>query len=157
MKAVIGEYGKIIILAIVLCLLVSFLLGKGDTGFLGMLKAAKPLETVGHEDSFSAAEAIASRARPKLEITTEKLRQGIAYNLLDTAMFRIKAENEDGEKVDVAVIRIINPNEENITDTTIPEHFVPTLAGEYRITYEAKEVYLGSTKTRTKEYRFIAD
>lgn len=157
MKTVIGEYGKIIILGILLTGMVVFLFGKGKNGFLGMLGSVQPVAKVGLDDSFDTARAIASRALPILSVTVKKLEKGTQYNLLDIEMFKIRAENEDGDKAEVSVVKIIDPKEEDITEDTVPEHFVPTYSGAYLITYRAAETYMGSSKIREKEYRFIAD
>ncbi|RHR33015.1 hypothetical protein DWX43_00930 [Clostridium sp. AF19-22AC] len=157
MKVVIGEYGKVIILALVLSGMVLFLFGKGEDGFLGMLASTGPAETIGNKDAFAAANAIASRALPELSVRVKKLRRGTEYNLLDRDLFEITAKNEDGENVELSIVRIIAPGEQDITAVTEPEHFTPGLQGEYRMTYRASEIYLGSEKAKEKEYRFIAD
>lgn len=157
MKAVIGEYGKLIILAAIFSSMVLFLFGKGEHGFLGILGSAAPKATIGTEDAFHTASAIASRSAPELSVRVKKLKRGTAYNLLDPVMFEIIAENEDGEKADLSVVKIIDPKEQDVTDEADTEHFVPKLQGAYRITYRASEIFLGSEKTKEKEYRFIAD
>lgn len=157
MRAVIGEYGKVIILSALLCLLVMFLFGKGEHGFLGILSQAKPVEQVGHEDAFETAEAIALRAVPELSVETKKLKRGVEYNLLDAEMFRIRAENEDGEKVDLSIIKVVDPSGKDISSKTAVKRFLPEEKGTYQVIYRAKETYLGSVKASEKTYRFIVD
>lgn len=157
LKAVIGEYGKIIMLAVVLCAIVLFLFGKDQAGFMGMLKQAKPVESVGHKSAFQMARAIAQRMPPKLSVTARKLNRNEVYNLLDEAMFAIKATNEDGEKVKVSVVSMIDPAGMQITESKDPHCFVPDRQGKYYVTYQAEESYLGSIKTTEKVYCFVAD
>lgn len=157
MKAVIGEYGKVIILTILLGGMVLFLFGKGESGFLGILSQARPVEKVGHEDAFDLAEAIASKAAPTLSVGPKKLVLGTRYDLLDQEYFDIKTENGKGEKAKLSVIKVMAPDGQDLTEVTKAEQFVPELKGEYRITYKASGAYLGSVKTREKTYRFIVD
>lgn len=157
MKVVIGEYGKVIALVLLLCSAVLFLFGKGENGFLGMLGRTAPEGNVGDEDAFNIAEAIASRKAPELSVRVRKLQKGLEYNLLDAELFEIKAENEEGNPVELRITKIVTPQNEDVTDMTVPEHFTPAYSGEYQITYQAFEVYQGSKKVREKEYRFIAD
>lgn len=157
LKAVIGEYGKVILLALIFCSTALFLFSKGENGFLGMLGSAAPIESVGHNDAFEIAGAIAARAVPELSVRVRKLKKGKEYNLLDGAAFEVRAENEEGEKVDVDVIKVVNPRGEDITEAIVPQHFIPVYSGAYSITYQAVEVYLGSKKVREREYCFVAD
>lgn len=153
----IAEYGKVIILAIVIGSIVMFMLGKGQAGFTEILKKARPVESVGHQSAFEAAKAIAGRTPPKLSVSVKKLKRHEAYNLLDEKMFEVKAVNEDGEKVKVSVVKMIAPDGTEITESVNPQHFIPDRQGGYYITYKAKESYIGSIKTTEKTYCFIAD
>ena len=157
MKVMLGGYGKVILLAVILCGMVLFLFGRSDHGFLGLLAQAKPVEQVGHEDAFETAEAIASRKVPDLSVRTEKLKRGTQYNLLDTGRFQIRAENADGEKVSLSIVKIINPAGKDITSATDAKCFLPNQKGTYQVIYRAEETYLGSLKAREKTYRFIVD
>lgn len=157
LKAVIGEYGKVIILALVLCVVVLFLFGKEQAGFLGMLKQAKPTESVGNQSAFPMAKAIAERTPPQLSVTVKKLERYGSYNLLDKEGFQIEAVNEDGEMAEVSVIKIVGPGGTELTERADPLSFIPDRRGEYHITYQAKESYLGSIKKTEKVYCFVAD
>ncbi|MGC4020416.1 MAG: hypothetical protein QM793_15140 [Muricomes sp.] len=157
MKTILGEYGKLIILTIVLCGIMLVLFGREEDSLLGMLKTVRPIATLGHEDSYVLAESILSREAPKLSVITKKLYKGKEYNLLDSKTFHIEAENQDGEDVQVSVVKITGPVQQDITSKVMPEKFVPMLCGEYRVTYRASDTCQGSTKTTEKEYRFIAD
>ena len=103
MKAVIGEYGKVIILAVVLGMLVLFLFGRGNHGFLGMISKARPEAAVGNEDSFAMAQTVFSRKAPELSVSVRKLQKGREYNLLDSGLFEIRAVNPEGEEVPVTI------------------------------------------------------
>lgn len=157
MKAILGEYGKIIILSIVLCSVLVFLFQSTDRGLTGLLSRAKPAETVGAADTFELAESIFSRKPPELTVAVQKLQKGREYNLLDTNLFQVMASNEEGNPLPVSVERITDPVLKNITDETAPAKFKPELAGPYVVLYRAEENYEGSIKTTEKEYRFIVD
>lgn len=157
MKAILGEYGKIIILSIVLSGVLLFLLGGTGKGFMDLLSKAKPEKTVGCADAFELAEAIFSRKPPVLSVTVQKLERGREYNLLDASQFQVKAYNEEGDRLPISVKRIIDPEQQDITGKIVPEKFVPEYMGTYMILYEAVENYEGSIKTTEKEYRFLVD
>ena len=157
MKAVIGEYGKIMILAVVFGSMVLFLFGKGDHDFLGIISKARPEAAVGNADTFAIAHSVFSRKAPELTVTVKKLQTGREYNIQDSGVFEIKAVNQEGGQVPVTVVRITDPVQQDITDETDPQRFVPTLNGEYRVVYRAEETSQGSTKAREKEYRVLAD
>lgn len=157
LKAVIGEYGKIIVLTVIACILILFMLGGGGKGLEEILKSTGPKATVGHGDSHELADDIASRNIPVLAVTAKKLKKGMKYNLLHAEAFGIQAENEDGDVLPVSVTKIISPLEEDITATADPQNFIPTQSGIYKIRYSTEENYLGSIKRNEKEYRFVAD
>ncbi len=80
LKAVIGEYGKIIVLTVIACILILFMFGGGAKGLEEILKSTGPKATVGHGDSHELADDIASRNIPVLAVTTKKLKKGMKYN-----------------------------------------------------------------------------
>lgn len=157
MKTVLGEYGKLIVLTIVLLGMILILFGKGEDSIQRLLKNVRPSGTLGHEDTFTLAEAILSRQPPELSVTVKKLHKGQEYNLLDSEVLYIEAKNPEGKNVEVSVVKITDPGQQDITGEVVPEKFTPALCGEYRIIYQAADSYLGSIKTTEKEYRFIAD
>lgn len=157
MKTVLGEYGKLIILTIVLWGMILILFGTGEDSLFGLLKNVRPSGTLGHEDTFVLAESILSRHPPKLSVTVKKLHKGQEYDLLGSEVFQIEAKNPEGEDVEISVVKITDPGQQDITKEVVPEKFTPALCGEYRITYQAADSYLGGRKTTEKEYRFIAD
>lgn len=157
MKVMFGEYGKVIVLAIVFCALLPFLFGKGTHELLGLISTASPKETVGREDAFTLAKAILVRKSPTLHVKPYKLYFGEMYDLLDKDTLVIKAENEEGETVSVSIVSVIDPEMQDITAEVDPTKFVPQKRGRYRVMYEASEVYQGSKKTLKKEYGFLVD
>lgn len=158
MKAILGEYGKIIILSIVLCGVLPFLFQSTDNkGFAGLLSKAKPTATVGRADTFELAEAIFSRKPPELTVTVQKLQRGREYDLLDAGLFQVMGSNEAGEPLPVSVERITDPMLKNITNEAAPAKFKPELSGPYVVLYRTEENFEGSIKTTEKEYRFIVD
>ena len=141
MKAVIGEYGKVIILAVVLGMLVLFLFGRGNHGFLGMISKARPEAAVA----------------PELSVSVRKLQKGRKYNLLDSGLFEIKAVNQEGEAVPVTIVKLTAPGQQDITGETDPRMFVPFISGEYQITYRAEESFQGSMRAKEKKYSVLVD
>ena len=157
MKAVIGEYGKIIIFTIALSILAAFFFERGEDGFLGLLAFAKPAEQVGNADAFGIVREIVTRKEPELSVCPKKLKKGGTYNLLDITEYEIRAVNEEGERTEISVTKIIDPKEKDITAEILPEQFVPVLPGMYQVTYQTAEQFLGSTQTTEKIYRFVTD
>lgn len=157
MKAVLGEYGKLIVMAIVLCSILPVLFGEGKSGLIGMLRTAGPVENIGDADTFSLVQSIFTRKPPTLKVEVKKLNIEQEYNLLDAEEFQIEGNNQEGETVDILIWQIINPEKKDITKDVKPEKFIPLMAGEYSVVYQAREDYKGSVKTVEKEYRFIAD
>lgn len=157
MKAVIGEYGKVIILAVVLGMLVLFLFGRGNHGFLGMISKARPEAAVGNEDSFAMAQTVFSRKVPELSVSVRKLQKGREYNLLDSGLFEIRAVNPEGEEVPVTIVKLTAPGQQDITGKTDPRRFVPSISGEYQITYRAEESFQGSIRAKEKKYSVLVD
>lgn len=157
MKTILGEYGKLIILTIALCGMTLILFGKREDSLRGLLKNVRPSGTLGHEDTFVLAESILSRQHPELTVTVKKLHKGQEYNLLNSEVFYIEAKNPEGKNVEVSVIKMTGPGQQDITKEVVPEKFTPALPGEYRITYQAADSYQGSIKTTEKEYCFVVD
>lgn len=157
MKMMLGEYGKLIVLVILLGSMILILFGTGEGGLPGMIKSARPEASLKDNDSFSLAQSIFSRKPPELSVKVKKLYRGQEYNLLDAESFYIEAKTAGGEEPEVSVIKVTDPKLKDITKEVLPEKFMPALSGEYRIVYRAAETYLGSIKTTEKEYNFIAD
>lgn len=157
MNSVLGEYGKTIVLVILLCSILLLVFADGKSSFLTMLKNTEAVETVGHADSYELVRSIFTRKPPVLSVTVKKLYREQEYNLLDKVMFGVIGKNEEGEEVEVLVTKISNPEKKDITKEVNPEKFIPSMAGEYLISYQAWEFFQGSIKTTEKEYRFLAD
>lgn len=157
MKMILGEYGKIIVLSMILCGFLMFLFSKKEGGYMGLISAAKPGQTVGQKDTFTLAESILTRKSPVLSVSVMKLRRGQELNLLDERLLQIKAWNEEQEKVSLSVVKITDPKQRDITSETDPQHFIPSVSGAYHMVYLAEEMFCGSRKTTEKEYCFLVD
>ncbi|CUX20707.1 hypothetical protein BN3456_00435 [Clostridium sp. C105KSO13] len=157
MKTMLGEYGKLIILVILLGGMIPLLMGTGKGSLTGMIKNVRPAATLKDKDSYPLAESILSRKPPELSVKAKKLYRGQVYNLLDAEAFLIKVKTDGGEAAKVSVTKVTDPKEKDITKEVDPEKFMPVLPGKYRIVYRVADSFLGSTKTTEKEYSFIAD
>jgi hypothetical protein len=157
LNSVLGEYGKTIVLAILLCSVLLVFFADGESSFLNMLKVTEPVETVGHVDTYELVHSIFTRKPPVLSVKVRKLKKEQEYNLLDRDEFVIEGKNQEGNDADVLITKILNPEKQNITKEVNPEKFIPFMSGEYIIKYQARESFQGSIKTTEKEYKFLAD
>lgn len=144
MRSWAGEYGRIIILAAVLGNLITFIYGRENNGFIGMLTNAAPESTVREDDNYDALEGLTKRAAPTLTVKMTGLEQGKVYDLLDEVRFQIQALNADGEKLTVRITELRDPEGENIVDEADVHNFIPEQRGIYHITYETEENYQGA-------------
>jgi hypothetical protein len=157
MKTFMEEYGKIIMLAILLSGLIIYVFNLDDGGFLGDLSKAHAVETVGDADNSQLMSDVGRRSNPTLEVKTKKLRVGNEYNLLDKNEYSIEAKNADSAVLAVSVKSIVNPDGDELVDYVDPESFKPDKIGVYAITYETNEVYRTFVKSTEKVYQFVAD
>lgn len=155
MKALIGEYGRIILLVIVSVGVILFLFGRNQTGFLGMLHEAKPIANVGNDDSIQLVDDLSKREVPLLSIKTPKLSVNKTYNLLDKTFFNIKAFNADGEEMPVSIVSVKKDGSE-IKDTIELDKFHPK-KGSYHVTYHTEEIYKTLKKEANKTIILVAD
>lgn len=157
MKMVLGEYGKVIILAVVLCGLLGFLFSRDAAGYIGLVSGAVPKQSLDQGDTFALAESILSRKSPVLSVTVKKLQKGESVDLLDREKFQIIAKNEEDKYVKLSVIKIMDTKGKDIVSEVDPKCFVPLERGAYHVTYKAEEEFYGSEKITEKEYCFLAD
>ena len=152
MKSFLGEYGKIIILTFALIGILAFVFGNGDEQLIGMLRKAEPKATVEHQDNSGIVGNITSRELPILTIEKRTFLAGRTYNLLDGT----EARNADGQYLPVQIEKIVNPENEEITEMVDIQNFVPK-CGAYQITYSAEETYMTVKKKTEKTIVFVAD
>ncbi len=153
MKSFLGEYGKIIILAVALIGILAFVFGNSDEQLMGMLRKAEPKATVEHQDNSGIVGDITNRKPPILTIEKRTFRVGNTYNLLDGT----EARNADGQYLAVEIEKIVNPENKEITETVDIQKFVPKWSGSYQITYSAEETYMTVKKKTEKTMVFVAD
>lgn len=153
MKSFLGEYGKIIILAVALIGILAFVFGNSDEQLIGMLRKAKPKATVENQDNSGIVGDITGRESPVLTIEKRKFQIGNTYNLLDGT----EARNADGQYLPVEIEKIMNPENKEITETVDIQNFVPKWRGSYQITYSAEEIYMTVKKKTEKTMVFVAD
>lgn len=153
MKSFLGEYGKIIILAVALIGILAFVFENSDEQLMGMLRKAEPKATVEHQDNSGIVGDITSRKPPILTIEKRTFRVGNTYSLLDGT----EARNADGQYLAVEIEKIVNPENKEITETVDIQNFVPKWSGSYQITYSAEETYMTVKKKTEKTMVFVAD
>lgn len=157
MKAVLGEYGKVILFTVVIGALLLFLSGRDSSGFWGLLGAARPEASVGDADSFEVTETIFTRRMPEVFVSVKKLKRGQEYDLLDVETFQIRVEGEDADSVEVSVVKVLDPEKIDITNPEAAQKFSPVKSGAYYVTYRAEEMFCGSRKQSEKEYCFLVE
>ena len=158
MKVWIGEYGRIIILAISVCSIILFLGDRGETGFLGLLAKGKLDATFKSEDNIEFLEGNRKREKPILSAKMKKLEQGKEYDLLAEEVFAVKAVSPDGEQLDVQVEALIAPSGTDKIDCIDVKKFIAEEKGVYCIRYLAQEIYQENYKNQVKKgYYFTVD
>lgn len=155
MKSFLGQYGKIIILVLVLMPLLTFM-------FYGGFKEAMPkddhLQThvTDKEDSEILVDDIAAREKPELTIRVEKLKYKQYVQFLDfaTAKFAPVENLSDVTNQKVIVKRIKTPDDTVLKNQTEP---VRVKHGIYKVTYRAEETYKTALKYTEQTVNFIVD
>ena len=130
----------------------SFCVWECDEQLIGMLRKVEPKATVEHQDNSGIVGNITSRESPILTIEKRTFLAGRTYNLLDGT----EARNADGQYLPVQIEKIVNPENEEITEMVDIQNFVPK-CGAYQITYSAEETYMTVKKKTEKTIVFVAD
>lgn len=142
MKRLLGEYGKIIAVAAIGAVLITFLLSGGSGGMLGKLASIRPeiVSLVRNNPEILAAKNYT------FSVETVRLSIGASHDFLD---FVTEAVDEDGQGLNVRVKEILLPDG-TVADTTTP---TLTQAGVYEVTYHLEN----SNGVRAEKiYRFLA-
>lgn len=151
MKTFLGNYAKVVIIALVVTGLVVFLLSTGSGSFRSYIP--EPTATAGKEDSGALMDDIAARKAPVITINKVKLKSGNSYNFKSTTF--VSAKDEDGGALSVKIEEIIQPDG---TKLTVPENgIVKVKKGNYRVTYSAQEIYQTVVNRSEKTATFVAD
>lgn len=179
MKSFIEEYGKLIVLGLIVVTLFSFILSYDEDGFLGKLQAFKPQSTLSQDNASETLANYSAIKEPVLNIDTVKLKAGITYDLLSfvtEATSNAESKDADGNLIPVTNLK------NNVTITKITDPFGNELAvpnkseGKilfsfpayeidvesddytvgYRVTYEVVDNYYNEYPVKTtKTFQFI--
>ena len=153
MKALLGTYGKLVVLILALFGTLTFLLGSGDSSFAKQMK--KPVASFKYESSEELVDMIASRADPTLSVDGIKMEHGVIYDLLDADIMNISALNADGETLPVTVTKISNINGYE-ADPSSASSFLPS-RGIYNVVYHTEETFHGVVKSADLTVRYVVD
>lgn len=158
MKSWIGEYGKIVIMAIMLSVLFLFLWDRTETGFLGSVSKARPESFLKEADNVEVLVQQKPRPAPTLTVKMSKLKYQECYNLLKGEEISASAWDADGKELPVCVTKLTAPDGSSLEESLDPESFWANQRGVYEITYQTTENYQGSyVKKVTKICRFTVD
>ena len=146
MKRVIGEYGMIVIAAVVASVIAIFGFGGQSSGFLRQIASVRPQPHLKTGSNLEQLKMVIDRNPPILEIQVQKLRAGERYFW---AQFVSNAVDADGRKLEAEIICVVDPKgQERKESETIVEK------GMYIVTYQITDRLGLSAK---KEVCFAAD
>lgn len=187
MKSFLEEYGKIIILVLMIIPLLSFVFGRESGGFIYYLNQIKPEASVGTNNSDETLQQYSKRLSPEFDVKTIKLKADTEYDLLsfvvqdslkgrfikevngvkeecteplsDYAITITKITDPDGNELEL-------PGAEKQKDGKFLYSF-PRLSIElsdtvnytsYRVTYELTDNHFADYPVKTiKTYQFVVD
>lgn len=146
MGSIIKEYGKIIVVVLLLAGLLSFLIGSKKAGLLDMLSAAEPKAEVKNQNNVDLLVEESKRLPPVLVIKTGKLTVGIRYQF---SQFVTEAHDMEGTQLEVVIMKIIGPG-----GMVIDADPIVAIKGTYKVTYRIVDAHGLQTK---KTVCFVAD
>ena len=149
MKALFGEYGKIIVTVIVLMVIMGFFFSSGYTNLI-----PEPVATTKSEDMTDAVDDIAGRARPVFNIQTTKLVKGQVYDMENKSVMKISALSADGTELPIDVTSLkFNDTEVDLSKVNTYE----AQRGYTEVTYEITDNYRGTDLITTKTVRLVCN
>lgn len=153
MKAILGEYGRLIILIIASAGIFAYFFG---TGFRRQLVEIKPKETLRAVSQSRELEIQQTAEKQTLTVKTEKLKTGECYDLLSFCTDAYGKEN--GHKVEI--IQITDPKGMDLLaedQTCDPARFVPEEKGVYEVVYQGVQWHTGGYPVQIqKTFRYLA-
>lgn len=156
MKAIFGQYGKVVVLVLAVTALLAFLNPAWENSFYSIIKMnATPKAEYGKEDNGNVLDDIAARKEPIITVTKTKLKENSSYNFIDYASVSFQDSNATDQKLFIS--KIILPTGDEITDQTVLSAPIQVKRGLYIVTYRAQETYKGITKHYDQSARFIVD
>lgn len=151
MKAFLGQYAKVILIALCVTGLVVFLLSAGGGSFRSYIP--EPVATAGKEDSGVLVDDIAARKAPVITVKKVKLKAGNSYNLKGASY--VSAVDADGDAMTVKIEKIIQPDGSQLS---VPANgIIQAKKGNYKVTYSAQETYKTVVNRSEKTATFVAD
>lgn len=152
MKQFIGQYGKIIILAIVILPILTFLLSTGKGSFAS--KMPEPTSKYQDADSSVLVGDISKRKPPTVVVNSVKMNEGIRYQFGSNTF--VDYNNQDGNKNNTTLVvkEVIDPKGKSFAN---PSAEFVAIKGVYQVKYQVKEVYRSSDRITIKEAKFICD
>lgn len=152
MKQLLGQYGKVIILMLVVLPILTFLLSTGEGSFAS--KMPEPTSKYQDQDNSVLVSDIAKRQPPTVVIKDMKMKNGQTYNFSSSSF--VDYYNQDGNKnnTTLEVKKVINKDGLLMEN---PSAGFKAKAGFYRVTYQVTEIYKDSKRVTTKDAKFICD
>ena len=158
MKSFMAEYGRMIVLSILLAIMFAFLWSRTESGYLGMLSDTKPKLLLKENDNVDDLVQLRPRPEPVLSVSVSKLEYQREYDLIHGKEIHASAADADGNSLPVCAINLVAPDGSVLEDDWNPEKFYTDQRGVYEITYQAEENYQGAyIKKVKKTCRFIVD
>lgn len=157
MKSFMGEYGRIVAVAVVVGILFVYIFATGSDGFLGKITSMRLNETVSYENNADHLVSDTKRLEELKNVVKEttikipKLKNGHGYDLL---AYVPPMEMEDGTKISKKVLTVTyqksSVNGEEIvisTNDPILDLTKDGKSGIYHVTYEFADGDLKTEKT----------
>ena len=110
MRAILGEYGKVIVCAIVILSIFGYCFTLKSGSVAASLPS--PTVTVKSDDSFNLVDDVSKRAYPTITVPKAdcKLKIKRTYNLLNQNTVHVSATNADGNALSYSITRIEFPD-----------------------------------------------
>ena len=158
MRAFLGEYGKVIVCAIVILSIFGYCFTLKSGSVAASLPS--PTVTVKSDDSFALVDDVSKRANPTITIPSAdcKIHAKEAYDLMDPDIFNVSALNADGNALAYSVVKVEYPNGtiKNI-DASGSYSVCSDTAGVLKVTYRTEENYNGRELRTEKTFQFVVD
>ena len=160
MRAILGEYGKVIVCAIVILSVFGYCFTLKSGSVAASLPS--PTVTVKSDDSFNLVDDVSKRAYPTITVPKAdcKLKIKRTYNLLNQNTVHVSATNADGNALSYSVTRIEFPDgtvKEKEAAESSAYSVSSNTTGTMKVTYMTKETYNGRELKTEKTVQFLFD
>lgn len=160
MRSILGEYGKIIVCAIMVLSIFGYCFTLRNDSVAASLPS--PTVTVKSDDSFALVDDVSKRPYPTITIPKEdcKLQIRKTYNLMSPTKFHVSATNADGTALSYKVVKLVLPDG-SVLEKEAAEVGAYSVAtnqtGTMQVTYETQETYNGRELKTQKTFQFVID